>query len=397
MQGRRWRARAASLLVVALSIGCDPRPDTRIASGPAASSVGAAASGSPSASAAPSAVASAATPPVLEPVAPELAPAPPLDRPRAFDMHCDTPYQVWEKGRDPSLAKGHITEKTLKDGNVGGVFFAIYISDKLHAGKDKVGHPTIADADAIFEALDRIVAAHPDVLAWAPKGNVPPDKVAVFAAIEGAGAFAEDITAIDRFIQRGVRFVGPVHMKSDKLASSSTDPDQSYGLTDLGKQFCERVYAAGALVDVSHMSDKGFLDVVELAKKHGAPIVATHSNARALAKVPRNLTDDQLRAIGESGGVVGINFYDKYVKLGAKASLADVVAHALYMVKLAGVDHVGIGSDFDGSDPTEDLPDASAFPRFAKALLDAGLTPEDVQKIFSENVKRVLRWRPSDK
>ncbi|MFO0613109.1 MAG: dipeptidase [Polyangiaceae bacterium] len=384
----RW-----SLLLgfAAAFVGCDRKPDPRLASGSTAApsqitSVTSAATVAPSASS------SSAAPPAN--LAPEFAPAPPLGAPRAFDMHCDTPYQVWEKGRDPSLPKGHITEKTLRAGNVGGVFLAIYISDKLHADAKKVGHPTIADADAIFDALDRIVAAHPDVLAWAPKGNVPEDKVAAFATIEGAGAFAADITQIDRFIQRGVRFVGLVHMKSDKLASSSTDPDQSYGLTDLGKQFCDRVYQAGALVDVSHMSDKGFTDVVEIAKKFGAPIVATHSNARALANVPRNVTDDELRAIGESGGVIGINFYDKYVKLGSKPTLEDVVAQALYMIKIAGIDHVGIGSDFDGSDPVEDLPDASYFPRFAKALVEAGLSDEDVQKVFSENVKRVLRWRP---
>lgn len=383
---------AALGIVAALTMGCDRHPESRTA---AASSPSAAASASSAAQVVPSASASSVasiSPPAN--LAPEFAPPPPLDTPRAFDMHCDTPYQVWEKGRDPSLPKGHITEKTLRAGNVGGVFLAIYISDKLHADSKKVGHPTIADADAIFDAVDKIVAAHPDVLAWAPNGSVPPDKVAAFATIEGAGAFAADITQIDRFIQRGVRFVGPVHMKSDKLASSSTDPDQSYGLTELGVKFCHRVYSAGALIDVSHMSDKGFMDVVDIAKQYGAPIVATHSNARAIANVPRNVTDEELRLIGESGGVIGINFYDKYVKIGAKATLDDVVAQALHMIEVAGIDHVGIGSDFDGSDPTEELGDASTFPKFAKALLDAGLKPEDVQKIFSENVKRVLRWRP---
>jgi len=378
---------------LALAVGCDRGPDPRLA----VSSKPVAASSDPAVAPAPTASASASIVATARPanLAPEFEPAPPLDAPRAFDMHCDTPYQIFEKGRSPTLPKGHITEATLREGHVGGVFLAIYISDKLHADKKGVGHPTIADADAIFEAVDKIVDAHPDVLAWAPNGNVPAEKVAAFVTIEGAGAFAEDITQIDRFIKRGVRFVGPVHMKSDKLASSATDPDQSYGLTDLGKKFCDRVYTAGALIDVSHMSDSGFMEVVEIAKRYGAPIVATHSNARALAKVPRNLTDDQLRLIGESGGVVGINFYDKYVKVGAKATLDDVVAQALYMIKLAGIDHVGIGSDFDGSDPTDGLPNASAFPRFAQALLDAGLSPEDVQKVFSENVKRVLRWRPA--
>lgn len=312
-------------------------------------------------------------------------------------MHCDTPYQIFEKGRSVTLPKGHITEETLEKGRVGAVFLVIYISDKLHADNKGVGHPTIADADAIFDVVDKIVAAHPDVLAWAPNGDVPAEKVAAFASMEGAGAFAADITQIDRFIKRGVRLVGPVHMKSNKLASAATDPDQSWGLTELGTQFCQRVYEAGALVDVSHMSDAGFMDVALLAKKYGAPIVATHSNARALAKVPRNLTDEQLRFIGASGGVVGINFYDKYVKLGSKPTLDDVVAQAKHMIEIAGIDHVGIGSDFDGSDPTDGLPNASAFPKFADALLAAGLTREDVQKVFSENVKRVLRWRPPTK
>ncbi len=107
------------------------------------------------------------------------------------------------------------------------------------------------------------------------------------------------------------------------------------------------------------------------------------------------LTDDELRAIAASDGVAGINFYHDYVRAGGKATMADVVKQALYMVKIAGVDHVGLGSDFDGGPPAKGLEDASFYPAFAKALSDAGLSAGDVHKIFSENVKRVLRWRPS--
>lgn len=302
-------------------------------------------------------------------------------------MHCDTPYQVRTKGRDVALREGHITPDTLTRGHVGGIFLAIYISDKLHGG-----HPTIADADDVLETADSIVSHHEDIL-WRPdKGPAPDGKVTAFLSIEGAGAFADDIAQIDRFIARGVRFVGPVHMKNDKLSSSATDKHDA-GLTRLGKEFCARVYKDGALVDVSHMSDEGFADVVEIAKRFGAPIVATHSDARALADHPRNLTDEQLRAIAASDGVVGVNFYSGYlVEKGQKATLADAVKQAVYMVKVAGIDHVGIGSDFDGGTPPDDLADASFYPAFAEGLEHAGLSKKDVHKIFSGNVRRVLAW-----
>ena len=302
-------------------------------------------------------------------------------------MHCDTPYQVLTKGRSLDLPSGHITPDTLKRGHVGGVFFAIYISDKLHGG-----HPVIADADEVFTTVDQIVAHHTDILWPATKGPTPDGKVTAFVSIEGAGAFADDITQIDRFIDRGVRLVGPVHMKNDRLSSSSTEKHKG-GLTALGKEFCERVYRKGALVDVSHMSDEGFWEVAEMATRFGAPIVATHSDARALADHPRNLTDEQLRAIGASGGVVGVNFYGGYLRIGEEATLDDAIKQAVYMVKIAGIDHVGIGSDFDGGTPPKDLADASYFPAFAAGLIKAGLSKEEVQKLFSQNVKRVLRWQ----
>jgi membrane dipeptidase len=303
-------------------------------------------------------------------------------------MHCDTPYQVKTKGRSLALDTGHITPDTLRRGQVGGVFFVIYIADSLHNN-----NPTIADADSIFETVDQIFARHANILWPATRGPTPDGKVTAFVSIEGAGPFADDITQIDRFIARGVRLVGPVHMHNNRLSTSSTEKHTG-GLTDVGKKFCERVYSKGALVDVSHMSDEGFQDVVAIAGRFKAPIVASHSNARAVADHPRNLTDDALRAIARSGGVVGVNFYTGYLKIGAEATLADAVQQTLYMVKVAGVDHVGIGSDFDGGTTPKDLADASYFPAFAARLGEAGLSAADVHKIFSENVKRVLAWKP---
>ncbi len=307
---------------------------------------------------------------------------------RAIDLHVDTPWQVKFKGHDATLTDVQASARGLVDGQYGAVVYPIYIADHLHKR-----HPTIKDADEIFDTVDEIVAKNPTVLWPAAKGPTPTDaRVTAYVSIEGAGPFAEDITQIDRFIARGVVLVGPVHSHDSKLATSATGADKKSGLSELGKKFCERVYRAGALVDVSHMSDRSFEDLIPIAKSFDAPIVATHSNARALADHPRNLTDDELRVIAETGGVAGLNFHHDFVKVGAVATRADVVKQALHMVKVAGIDHVAIGSDFDGGTPPEDLADVSYLPKLAADLRAAGLSEADVHKIFSENAKRVLGW-----
>jgi membrane dipeptidase len=144
------------------------------------------------------------------------------------------------------------------------------------------------------------------------------------------------------------------------------------------------------------VSDAAFADIVVIAAKHGAPIVATHSNARAVAKHPRNLTDDQLRIIAATGGVAGVNFHAPFVTGGADATLEDVVKQVEHLVKIAGIDHVAIGSDFDGGiTPPLGLEDASTFPSLTAALHRKGMSYNDVLRIFSLNALRVLGWRPT--
>ncbi len=334
---------------------------------------------------------STASPAASASAAPAAAPAPsgPV---RVIDMHVDTAWQI-SKGRSLDLPEGQATMRQLEAGRYAAITYAIYISDKLHGG-----HPTIADADAILQTVEQIIARHPDHL-WDPRrgGVAPEDKVTALISIEGGGAFAEDITQIDRFIAKGVRFVGPVHSADSKLASSATGAHSGYGLTDQGKAFCRRVYAAGALVDVSHMSDEAFADLVPIAAEYGAPIVATHSNARAVADAPRNLTDDQLRAIARSGGVAGLNLHGGFLRVGAAAGIADAVKMTKHMIEVAGVEHVGIGSDFDGSTPPPDLADASRLPALGEALKQAGVAESDVRAVFEGNVRRVLGWKPKAK
>jgi membrane dipeptidase len=147
----------------------------------------------------------------------------------------------------------------------------------------------------------------------------------------------------------------------------------------------------GVSVDVSHASDRAVADVLALAHETGGVVVATHSNARALCNHPRNLTDEQLRGIAATGGIVGLNFHSPFVVRGRPATLADVVRQAQHLVRVAGVSHVALGADFEGGiRPAQGLPDASRFPQLARALLSAGLSEAAVRQVFSENALRVL-------
>jgi membrane dipeptidase len=306
------------------------------------------------------------------------------------DLHVDIPWQVHFKGRDVHLTEGHARLAALKAGGYGGIVLPIYLPDKAHPDG---AH--IEDADAIFATIERIIAENPALLPLRA-AKAEPGRISTFLSIEGGGAFARDVTQIDRFIDRGLRLVSPAHAANSPLSASATGARVEHGLTALGKEFCERVYQKGALIDVSHVSDRAFDDVAAIAAAHRAPIVATHSNARAVANHPRNLTDAQLRIIGQTGGVAGINFHAPFTSGAASATLADVLKQIEHMVKVAGIDHVAVGSDFDGGiTPAEGLADASTFPTLSAALRRRGMSYDDVLKIFSLNALRVLGWQPA--
>lgn len=305
------------------------------------------------------------------------------------DLHADVPWQVRDRGRSPKLVEGQLRIEAIRAGRYGGIVLPIYISDKIKGG------PKVADAEALYEAAKSVVDAS-DIFLPLGSRSAHPDRISTFLAIEGAGAFAEDPPAIDRFIDRGVRLISLAHTRNNKFASAAMGKRDGFGLTDLGKDFAKRIYQKGALVDVSHLSDLGFEDLVPIADSFGAPIVATHSNARKLCDVPRNLTDDQLRHIGRTGGVAGLNFHGPFVcSTAPKPTMNDVIKQLEYMVKLAGIDHVSIGSDFDGDiDPAEGLEDASRLPALAAALRKRKWTNDDILKVFSLNALRVLSYRP---
>jgi len=304
--------------------------------------------------------------------------------PLAFDvvdLHVDLPYQYVYRGRPFSAGTGQYPAEKLAGAGVVGVVLPLYAPRQV--GPDG---PRRQDLEAsyarVFEAL-----------ATTPPFGLPgcgSAEVRTWLAFEGAAPLANHLEDVPGWVARGVRSFGLVHSYDNALAGSATGAARG-GLTTAGRAVTRRVYAAGGFLDVSHASDRALADVLAIAGELGKPVVATHSNVRALAGHPRNLSAAQLRGIARTGGVIGINFHAPYLARGRAATLADVVEHVRYAVRIAGVSHVAIGSDFEGDiRPPPELSDVAAFPRLARALSDAGLATEAVRAIMSENALRIL-------
>lgn len=308
------------------------------------------------------------------------------------DLHVDLPWQLHFRKRALDLSKGQMSRTAMTQGHVRALVLPLYVPDDV-----RPEGPRIDDHLAMLSTLDRLAEQPGSPFGPLPRPGEPPPSegaVRIFLSFEGAGAFADEPERIDAFLQLGVRLVGLVHMHDNALGTSSTGVAKNrgkLGLTDKGKMLAQRLYERGALVDVSHLSDAGFADLVPLAAAHHAPLVATHSDAREVWGSPRNLTDDQLRAIAQSGGVVGLNLHAPYLAKGVDAGWDEIVAQARHLVRVAGEDHVAIGSDFEGGIiAPADMKDASSFPELARRLRGDGLSATAVRKMFADNALRVL-------
>ena len=301
------------------------------------------------------------------------------------DLHVDLSYQFNFKGKAFASSKGQFSTRALRSGGVAGVVLPLFIPrDASPEG------PRLEDLERSYARVSEALLHTPP---FAAAGcSVSPGQVRTFFAFEGAGPLANDPSALALWVSRGLRIVGLVHTYANDLASSSGDADPKvYGLTERGRAFVRRAFELGLVVDVSHASDHTVSDVLALATELHGVVVATHSNARALADTPRNLTDEQVRAIAATGGVIGVNFHGPFLARGRRAKLSDVVAQVRHLSQVAGIDHVAIGSDFEGDiRPPVELADASRFPRLSAALSQAGFETDAIRKIFAENALRVL-------
>ncbi len=315
-----------------------------------------------------------------------------------IDTHNDAPMRVlagFDIGR--RAAQGHTDLPRLREGGVGAVFFAAYVPARL-VRENQAAHRALEMIDAIRHD---IVAPYPqdftlaltaaDIEAAHQQG-----KIAVLIGIEGGHAIEDSLRLLRSFYALGARYMTLTHSNTNNWADSSgdiSDPRVRHhnGLTAFGRQVIAEMNRLGMIVDVSHVSDKTFWDVLSASR---APVMASHSSCRALCNHPRNLSDEMIRALARKGGLIQINFAPEFLtrRKAPPAGIEDVVAHIEHAVKVGGVDAVGIGSDFDGIDRTPTgLEDVSRFPALTCALLARGFSAADLRKIYGANLLRLMR------
>jgi membrane dipeptidase len=319
------------------------------------------------------------------------------------DGHNDLVSRVW---REEEILHVHLEHAQEAD-FVGG-FFALFVpSPPLPA---PTGGPSYAlplpdpisqeEAARIADEMYEILRSLPIELATSAD-DFRPGRVTAILHLEGAEPLAPDLSGLDEWYERGLRSIGLTWSRANAFAEGvpfrfPSTGDTGPGLTAAGKELVRRCNELGILVDLSHLNEAGFWDVAALSS---APLVATHSNVNVLCASSRNLTDAQLDAVGASGGVVGINFAVSFLREDghndADTPLTEIVRHAEYIARRIGVEHVALGSDFDGALVPAELDGIAALPKLVDAFRAAGWDEQAVEKVTHANWLRVLRetWR----
>ena len=353
-----------------------------------------------------------------------------------IDTHVDTTQRLLSGDFDlgAAHADGSIDIPRMREGGVGAIFFAVWIPGTV------TGAEAVERALAQIEAVHRSVARHShdlvlarsaaDILSARAAG-----RIAILLGVEGGHMLNHDLGVLRQYADLGVRYMTLTHMRNTDWADASTDAPLHNGLSDFGKDVIREMNHLGMAVDVSHTSDKAVADVLATSD---APVFASHSSCHAICATPRNLRDDLIRAIAAKGGVIQINFHMGFIsqkfrdaeKAGAqfereiedevkrrvgddhgrfmieadnvvremvaqgklpRVEWTDILDHIDRAVKIAGADHVGLGSDFDGANMPYGMEDASRLPQITDALLDRGYSEEDIQRILGGNALRFLQ------
>jgi membrane dipeptidase len=290
----------------------------------------------------------------------------------------------------------HTDLARLRQGGVGAVFFAAYV-----AASYGLGPRAYERGLEVITTIHRIAAQYPRDFAFATtaaqiEAAHKKGKIAALIGVEGGHAIDDSLANLREFYRRGARYMTLTHTNTNHWADSSGDINDAKvehhnGLTDFGKDVVREMNRLGMMVDISHVADKTFYNALAVSS---APLIASHSGCRALADVPRNMTDEMIVALAKKGGVVQVNFYCNFLTNAKppRATLDDVVAHIDHIRKIAGIDAIGIGSDFDGIDCAPvGLEDVSKFPNLTRALLEKGYSAADIRKIYGGNLLRVMR------
>ncbi len=352
-----------------------------------------------------------------------------------LDTHDDTTQRFFSKDFDIGKRNpdGHIDIPRMREGGMNAIFFSIWIDGRI------MGPPAVQKALDQIDAVHENVRKHSKDLVFARTAEEvrrahAEGKIAALMGVEGGHMIGNDIRVLRMFGQLGVRYMTLTHFYNDEWADSSTDKPAHNGLTEFGKEIVREMNRQGILVDISHVSDKTFYDALEVSK---APLIASHSSCRAICNHVRDMSDDMIKALAAKGGVIQINYeksfidqaykdaYDKATggvvqhmdqlvkacnndeecigrelakterQLTAEGKLPRVswekiIEHIDHAVKLAGPDHVGLGSDFDGATMPDGLEDCSKLPKITEALMRKGYRDDDIRKILGGNTLRVM-------
>ncbi len=357
----------------------------------------------------------------------------------AIDMHADTTQRLVDEHVDLTqrLPDGHFDSVRAREGGLDAQFFSIWVEPELFGGG---GRSAMKRADDQIDAVRALTEKHPEIWQLATTAAdirriASEEKLAALTGIEGGYPIDEKIENVERYYKLGVRYMSLAWTDSLSWAGSSGDEaGKTRGLNDFGKQVVREMNRLGMMVDVSHVSDKTFWDIITTSTK---PVIATHSACRALVDEPRNLTDEMIVALAKTGGVVNVIFYPAFIEPGwnekkkqvdaeiaaevqraseeekgdaahkklardhvrreefarrlPPVTVSRLVDHIDHIVKLVGIDYVGIGSDFDGVQATlSDLADVSQLPNLTRELRRRGYSESDIDKILGGNMLRVM-------
>ena len=303
-----------------------------------------------------------------------------------LDTHCDTPMffpqNVDFGSRDPRIL---VDLHKMTEGRLDATIMVAYLPQPTEQPKQF--------ADNIFDKIEVMVARNSDYLALArtPEelwSNKYAGKKSIMLGIENGIALDGDLKNLRHFKDRGIVYVTLCHNGDNEICDSARGNQTHGGVSAFGAQVISEMNRLGIMVDLSHAHEKSFYDALELSK---TPIVCSHSSARALCDHPRNLTDNQMRALAQKGGVAQTTLYHGFLKKDGEATILDAMAHLEHAIDVMGIDHVGLGTDFDGDGGIRGLADASELLNFTRQLLARRFSRQDIQKIWGGNFLRVMQ------
>jgi len=360
-----------------------------------------------------------------------------------IDTHCDTPMMLFRPGfdigkkNDREKGGGRVDFVRMKEGGMDAMFFAVFLGQgpRTPEANEKAKNEALEIIDSIYSAVEK----YSDIasLGFNPSDgyNIEKEgKRAIYIGMENGYPVGKDISLLNTFYDRGVRYITLCHTSNNDICDSSTDRNgpEFDGLSSFGEEVVSEMNKLGMLIDVSHISDSSFYDVINVSQ---APVIASHSCARALCDNPRNLTDNMLKELADNGGVIQLCILSDYVKTPAPypardsafaalrqkfdnfdqlsdtekddarsewyalnqkyprelATVSEAVDHIDHIVSVIGIDYVGIGTDFDGGGGLKDCYDVSQIGNITLELVKRGYTEKEIEKIWGGNVMRVFR------